>query len=1206
MRIAIDIQGIQSPGSRTRGIGRYSLEIVKHIIRNSKTNEIILVSNSALADLRSEFKDELENDYVSYLKWYSPCPLDFLSNNKTNLILASYLRSYFFSCLHVDIILITSFMEGFSDNCFTDLDKDLISIPIVSIFYDVIPLINPSLYFHNNPDFAKYYKLKINKLKKIDGLLTISNSSRKEAIKFLGFNSQYVYNISSACDQSLFNTDNNLESIDYAKISEYGSFLLYTGACDPRKNIKGLLEAYSMLPDKLSKYNLVLAGNLLKFEVELINNWIIEFNIIPSKIIKTGYVSDDELVYLYRKCSLYIFPSFHEGFGLPVLEAMSCGAPVIASNLTSIPEIIRIDEAMFDPRNVSSISRLIDKALTNEKFRKELLTNSIVQKKRFSWNDSSSTAVSALNEIARIRPKHYNLSSWKAISKKNSLNFKNLINKISKNNSLNRKLNDELLIHLSSCLDNMNMQIDTLARSITSDHSINSWRVEGPFDSSYSLAILNRSFAESLSNYIEDLSIKITEGLGDYEPNLEFLRNYPKIFSIINNSQIINDQVNVVSRNLYPPRVDDLDSKFNIMHSYGWEESEFPTNWVRDFNTYLQGITVMSSQVKKILIDNGIYIPIEVCGLGLDHIMNVTASLDYTIDAKAFKFLHVSSCFPRKGIDILLTAYGDEFTSNDNVSLIIKTFQNPHNEIVSILDKFRNGNQLFPDVILIQEDLSDEQLKSLYLQVNALVAPSKGEGFGLPLAEAMLLELPVITTGWGGQTDFCNNENSWMIDYSFSKAKTHFNLDNSYWAEPSISHLSSLLRCLYSSNSNELTQKTQKAKLLVDSLTWDKVTQENIKFITNKLPSDINIYSKLGWVSTWNSRCGIASYSKHLIEYLQEDVYIFSPLGEESVDEKPMQIIPSWVNHPSLDNNFDQLYQSIIANQITSLVIQFNYGLFEFTSFSKFLMKLKENNINIILFLHSTIDPIDDPSKSLIKLVESLKCCDRLLVHTIADLNRLKEIGLIDNATLFPHPILDHEPNIINTKNIKQHEKILIASYGFCLPNKGYKELIYAIQLLRKSFPNIELNIFSAIYNDTYDWVHQELKNLIEELELDEVVRLYTDYKSDQDILDSLSVHDLIVYPYQSSNESSSASVRHGLAALKPVLVTPLHIFDDVEDLVYYSNGLTPNDLSEAITNFLSNPVETIDSSKINLIKSRSFSKLSFRLSSIIKALEID
>jgi len=112
MKIAIDLQGIQSKGSRSRGIGRYSLEIARNIIYNSKNHDIYLVSNPALQDLRFEFERELELNNVIYLEWYSPCPLSYISKNITYDI-AKILRSYFFGCLQADIILLTSYMEGF-------------------------------------------------------------------------------------------------------------------------------------------------------------------------------------------------------------------------------------------------------------------------------------------------------------------------------------------------------------------------------------------------------------------------------------------------------------------------------------------------------------------------------------------------------------------------------------------------------------------------------------------------------------------------------------------------------------------------------------------------------------------------------------------------------------------------------------------------------------------------------------------------------------------------------------------------------------------------------------------------------------------------------------------------------------------------------------------------------------------------------------
>ena len=138
--------------------------------------------------------------------------------------------------------------------------------------------------------------------------------------------------------------------------------------------------------------------------------------------------------------------------------------------------------------------------------------------------------------------------------------------------------------------------------------------------------------------------------------------------------------------------------------------------------------------------------------------MNIAPDVSYRIEGKSFRFLHVSSCFPRKGADILLKAYGQAFTRRDDVTLVIKTFQNPHNEIHRWLAEARAETEEFPEVLIIEDDLTDAQLKSVYEQCQTMVAPSRAEGFGLPMAEAMLSGLAVITTGWSGQLDFCNEK----------------------------------------------------------------------------------------------------------------------------------------------------------------------------------------------------------------------------------------------------------------------------------------------------------------------------------------------------------------------------------------------------------------------------------------------------------------
>jgi glycosyltransferase involved in cell wall biosynthesis len=224
---------------------------------------------------------------------------------------------------------------------------------------------------------------------------------------------------------------------------------------------------------------------------------------------------------------------------------------------------------------------------------------------------------------------------------------------------------------------------------------------------------------------------------------------------------------------MYPPRVVDMHARINGLHNYAWEETGFPLGYAEAFNESLQFITVTSQHVKRVLIDGGVSVPVSVVGNGVDHWASIEPDPDYHVATAGYTFLHVSSCFPRKGADVLLDSYGRAFTDKDDVLLVIKTFRNPHNRIDEMLAQHRATNADYPDVLLLMDDISEAQLKALYGHCDALVAPSRAEGFGLPIAEAMLSGLHVITTGWSGQMDFCDAQNADLIDFSFAHAQTH-------------------------------------------------------------------------------------------------------------------------------------------------------------------------------------------------------------------------------------------------------------------------------------------------------------------------------------------------------------------------------------------------------------------------------------------------
>ena len=118
-----------------------------------------------------------------------------------------------------------------------------------------------------------------------------------------------------------------------------------------------------------------------------------------------GYVPDEDLRLLYASCSAFVFPSFHEGFGLPVLEAMACGAPVIGSNCTSIPEIINRKDALFDPRQPQDIANRLAEVLLNADLRQSLKTWGLERARMFTWEASARKALQAFEELHAKRKK---------------------------------------------------------------------------------------------------------------------------------------------------------------------------------------------------------------------------------------------------------------------------------------------------------------------------------------------------------------------------------------------------------------------------------------------------------------------------------------------------------------------------------------------------------------------------------------------------------------------------------------------------------------------------------------------------------------------------------------------------------------------------------------------------------------------------------
>lgn len=1215
MRIVIDMQGAQTE-SRFRGIGRYSLSFARAIVRNRGEHEVILALSGLFPDtiepIRAAFDGLLSQQNIRV--WHAPGPVRELEpSNDWRRETAELIREAFLASLQPDVIHVSSLFEGFVDDAVTSIRRFDQSTPVSVTLHDLIPLLNPDHYLKPNPTHEKYYLCKIEFLKRAAIYLAVSESARGEGILRLGRAQEFFVNTLEAVEPYF-----QPQTIDEATVISFRQkfgitrpFVLYTGGSDDRKNLPRLIEAYAALPrDLRDTHQLVFAGKMPKGDIERFVHIASAARMKSDELIFTGYITDEELVQFYNLCQLYVFPSWHEGFGLPALEAMACGAPVIGANTSSLPEVIGLDEALFDPFDVSAISQKMTWVLENESFRNGLRCHGLEQSQKFSWDETAKRAFSAWEKLPQIQLGEQN--QWRKIRERLASMYSRLVRDLAPVSASQRVLADKELRWLAICIEKNERQLEGYLRPRILPSQI-TWRIEGPFDSSYSLALLNRETANAMDALGHRVVLHSTEGPGDFPANPEFLHAHLDIARLYARSfEIPTVEADVTSRNLYPPRVADMDCRMNLLHHYAWEESGFPSEWVENFNEYLQGVTCLSQHVEKILVDHGVTLPMSVSGCGVDHWLRVHASKDYRIEGKSFRFLHVSSCFPRKGADVLLKAYGQAFTSHDDVALVIKTFPNPHNEIHRWLAEARAENNNFPDVLIIEDDLADGQLKSLYEQCQVLVAPSRAEGFGLPMAEAMLSSLAVITTGWSGQLDFCNEKTAWLVDYQFAPANTHFGLFDSVWAEPDVAHLAVTMREVYAATPALRNQRIAAGKqLLLEKFKWTDVAERLVtsarSWSQRSMPREVRI----GWVTSWNTRCGIATYSAHLVEKIPSRVVIFAAKTTDITQPDGPDVHRCWA--AGEEDTLDELAMSVDAQQIDTLVVQFNYGFFNLERFSSFLNSQLDAGRVVVVTMHSTVDPVHVPHKRLEIIRESLARCHRILAHSIGDLNRLKALALVNNVSLFPHGISDfHLQRRPDNQAIAvpKSKGFTIASYGFFLPHKGLLELIEAVGLLNQQGIYFRLRMVNAEYPVPESVaLIQQAKEKISTLGLGEQIEMITDFLPDDESLALLSAADLIVYPYQNTGESASGAVRYGLSVGKPVLVSPLAIFDDVASAVFTLPGFSPAEVALGIKKVLD---EFTKDSEFSQRKAQyaarwrgahSYSHLGLRLHGLLKAL---
>ena len=397
MRILIDLQGAQSE-SRFRGIGRYSLALALGVARNAGEHEIWIALNGALPaidDLRRAFAGLVPQQRIRVFDIPAPVA-EIDAANGARCRAAELVREHFLDRLRPDAILVTSLFEGYIDDAVVSVGSFAGAARTAVVLYDLIPFLNPDAYL-GTPEQRHHYAGKIASLKKAGLLLAISDYSRQEAIGALELADDRVVAISTAVDASFAPGPADAGAL-HQRLGVVRATVMYApGGFDTRKNIDGLIAAYAMLPaDLRARHQLVIASKLGEHERRVMTDHARQHGLAPDELVLTGYVSDADLITLYRTTALFVFPSKHEGFGLPALEAMACGALVIGADNTSIPEVIGCTEALFDAASPASIAARIGEVLTDPALQARLREHGRSQAAKFSWDVTASRALRAI------------------------------------------------------------------------------------------------------------------------------------------------------------------------------------------------------------------------------------------------------------------------------------------------------------------------------------------------------------------------------------------------------------------------------------------------------------------------------------------------------------------------------------------------------------------------------------------------------------------------------------------------------------------------------------------------------------------------------------------------------------------------------------------------------------------------------------------
>ncbi|MDR1001444.1 MAG: glycosyltransferase family 4 protein [Clostridiales bacterium] len=770
MKIGIDLRPF-STASKFRGIGSYARNFIKHIY-------------AVMKDVEFHFLDLYGADYEMpgsqrcYYYYYCGPTINknggerqLLIDERIKTVTEAQVR-HFIRHSQIDVMFIPSPVEYGNPFEYAWFD----GVATVTIFYDAIPLQFPKQYLYD-PVYSKDYYDSIEYVKKFDLLLTISEAVCADGKMFFNFTEKRIKTIGSGLDPQFRKLSVVDSKVLKDRLGISDNFLLYVGGSDFRKNTDKLVDAYMLLDSATkSRYQLVIVSVMSQHYLDMLNGKIAA-NDNTGRVVFVNRVTDDDLVRLYNITDLFVFPSLYEGFGLPIIEAMACGARVVTSNCSSLLEVAEGYATLVNPKSARSIAKGILSVLNNPVDSLNLADKAVEYAKSFTWDIVAERAKVAIDELVKSKPRTETLPDRFSVDESM---LKNISAVFAENNIIATKeifdliaeqlyyIERDLPLPIKSNAVLKQNDVNDTPRILYDMTVCNEW-----FRTGYITGIgrVSKELFKELDKIANVVPIAFVKTDGEWTCKRVDKGSYLITNSVIEpkNSDIYIMPELQLRGMLVPkdfPTRQKLREKGVRCYSFIYDilpitlpqyfekgtVCSFPT-YVNEQLQYSDGILCDSRTVcddiikycdKKKLLTSGVKYGFVYPSVGLPNSIDLTKISVYMLqffNTLDDIFLAVGTIEPRKGYTTILEAFEKLWQRGGNAKLCIigRVGWNMGKFVDKLKSHKENGARLG-----FFEGACDDELCFAYQNSTALIQSSAGEGYGMPIIEAAVFGLPVI------------------------------------------------------------------------------------------------------------------------------------------------------------------------------------------------------------------------------------------------------------------------------------------------------------------------------------------------------------------------------------------------------------------------------------------------------------------------------